>query len=138
MPCPNSDPNFDKMLGKYFDTSSPNYVNVRKTLYYLVCIWVRYALYSGIYYYREHYLIPIIIGIASSFSVFNLTNVFINQPEVYFRTWWSKTFQLINAIILLPICIMVYNKKLNSIYIPLILFISLFGGILQSLFIKFC
>jgi hypothetical protein len=38
----------------------------------------------------------------------------------------------------LPICIMVYNKKLNSIYIPLILFISLFCVIIQSLFVKFC
>ena len=138
MTCPNSDPNFDKMLGKFFDTSSPKYVNVRMMLYYFVCIWVRYALYSFIYYNRNHYLVPIIVGIAASVSVFNLTSTLINQPETYFRPWWSKTFQLINAVILLPICILVYAKKLNSIYIPLILFISLFGGIIQSIFTKFC
>jgi hypothetical protein len=138
MSCPNSDPNFDKVLGIVFDINSPKYVNVRMALFYFVCIWVRYALYSFIYFNRNHYLVPIVVGIASSFSVFNLVSSLLKQPEVYYRTWWSKTFQLTNAIILIPICIMVYNKMINSIYIPLILFISLFGGIIQSLFTKFC
>jgi hypothetical protein len=138
MGCPNSDPNFDKMLGVFFNINSPNYVNVRMALFYFVCIWVRYALYSFIYYNRNHFLVPIIVGIAASFSIFNLTSTLIKQPDTYYRPWWSKNFQLINAIILLVICILVYNKSINSIYIPLILFISLFGGIIQSLFTKFC
>ena len=138
MSCPNSDPNFDKMLGIFFNTKSSNYVNVRKTLFYFVCVWVRYALYSLVYFKRDHFLTPIIVGIISTMSVYNLTNTLIYQSEIYFQTWWSKSFQLINAIILIPICIMIHFKKLNSIYMPLILFISLFGGIIQSLFTKFC
>jgi|688.fasta_scaffold459604_2 hypothetical protein len=138
MTCPNSDPNFDKMLGNFFDISSPKYINIRTMLFYFVCIWVRYAIYSFIYFNRNHYLVPIIVGLGALFSIFNLTITLINEPKTYFRPWWSKTFQLINAIILVPICILVYNKMINSIYIPLILFVSLFGGILQSLFTKFC
>ena len=138
MVCPNSDPNFDKLLGIYFNTTSPKYPNIRMALYYFVCIWVRYALYAMVYFNRDHFMIPIIVSIAASVSIYNLTTTLINDPSNYYRTWWSKTFQLVNALLLIPVCYMVYDKKLNSIYIPFILFISLAGGIIQSVFTKFC
>jgi len=138
MVCPNSDANFDKQLAYFFDIKSPQYPNIRMTLFYFVCIWVRYALYTIIYFNREHFLVPIIVAIAAAFSILNMTTTLIKEPTIYYRTWWSKTFQLVNAILLLPICYMVYNKRLNSVYIPFILFISLAGGIIQSVFTKFC
>ena len=42
--CPNSDPNFDKIMSRWFDITSKDYPSNRKKVYYLICIWVRYIL----------------------------------------------------------------------------------------------
>jgi hypothetical protein len=136
--CPNSDLNFDKMLGLVFDTKSKLYPNTRMALFYFVCIWVRYALYSLVFLYRKHPLMPFLVGIGALGSSLHLGMDFVTNRENYFRTWWSKTFQLVNALILIPVCVLVYMKRINPMYMPLILFISLIGGVVQSLFIKFC
>lgn len=138
MSCPNSDPNFDKVLSNFFDTRSSNYPNTRMALFYFVCVWARYALYTLVYFHRDNYYIPFIIGIASLVSIVNLSSTLITDPKTYFRPWWSKSFQLVNSIVILVVCYLVHYKLLKSIYIPMLLFISLAGGVIQSVFTKFC
>ena len=138
MSCPNSDPNFDATLNNFVDIKSSNYANTRMALFYFVCIWVRYALYTLVYFHRDNYYIPFIVAISSLISIVNLSSTLVTDPKTYFRPWWSKTFQLINAIIIVIVCYLVHYKLIKSIYIPMLLFISLAGGVIQSLFINFC
>lgn len=134
--CPNSDPNFDAILTRFFKNDSPQF---REKLFYYVCIWVRLALFSLILYFKDKWWIPIIVGGFSLFAIFSLSRNFIFNGVGGGNQWWSKTFQLIMAILVLLACTLVYFKKIsNTCIIPILLFISLLGGLFQSIFIKFC
>jgi hypothetical protein len=140
----NSDPNFDKILSNFTNTSSKNYPQVRKRLYYFVCIVVRLILYSLVLFYKDKLWMPYLILLVSLFSIYNLYNSIYSNTGKKQTQWWSKKFQLVISILLLlvSICIILQNRlnfkfKINTVVIPLLLYISLFGGILQSLFITF-
>jgi hypothetical protein len=75
---------------------------------------------------------PYIIGILSVFTILNL------KDDIPGRQWWSKRFDLTIALLLLISCALVIAGKINPVVIPLLLYSSLLGGILQSFFIKFC
>jgi hypothetical protein len=132
--CPNSDPNFDKVMSRFFDITAKDYPSKRKLVYYGVCIWVRLVLYTLIYYYRDHKFMPYIIGLLSIGAIGNLWGSITNPG----KQWWSKRFDLVISIILLMSCIGVILNKIPSIVIPVLLYISLVGGIIQSMFINFC
>jgi hypothetical protein len=134
MTCPNSDPNFDKVLSKIVD-STKDYPKKRKYLFYFICVIVRYLLYSYIYFNIDKTYIVIIAGLLSLFSMYNLYKNIGNT-----RQWWSKKFQLLISILVFISCIIVlFNLyQINRKIIPILLFISLFGGFFQSLFIEFC
>jgi hypothetical protein len=134
MSCPNSDPNFDKILSRFTDTSSPTYPEYRMRLYYGVCILVRLALYSLVYVYREERWMQITVLALSLFAVGNLHQA-VWTPG---RQWWSKRFQLLMSTLVVVACALVLSNKLDPIYVPVLLFTSLFGGITQSMFVKFC
>jgi len=139
--CPNSDPNFDKILSRWFDTSSKEYPEVRKKIYYLICITLRLFLYSLIFIYKDNPIIPYIIAILSCFAIYNLYPSFTfsteSKPQ---QQWWSKRFQFIISVLLFitSILLILKVKSIPSVTIPILLYISLFGGIFQSMFITFC
>ena len=130
--CPNSDPDFDKVMGRWFDTTSKDYPSNRKKVYYGVCIWVRLILFSLVFYYRKNKYMPYIVGILSLFTILY------NKDDIPGRQWWSKRFDLSIAVLLLISCVLVITDKINPVVMPLLLYSSLLGGILQSFFIKFC
>ncbi len=132
--CPNSDPNFDKVMARWFDITSKDYPSNRKKVYYGVCIWVRLILFTIIFYYRKHKYTPYILAGFSLLSIYHYSGN-IKNPG---RQWWSKRFDLAIAVCLLISTVLVIMKKIDPIVMPLILYTSLFGGILQSFFIKFC
>ncbi len=132
--CPNSDPNFDKVMANWFDTSSKDYPLNRKKVYYEICIWVRLILYTLVFYYRDYKYMPYIITIFSIFTIMNLKDSVINPG----KQWWSKRFDLAIAVSLLVCSVMVILGKLNTIYMPILLYVSLIGGVLQSFSIEFC
>ncbi len=143
MSCPNSDANFDKMLSNFIDTTK-DYPKKRKLIFYFICIVVRLLLYSFIYYNINNTYIVILATILSLFSIINLyKNLNMNQQ------WWSKKFQFIisSLVFIVGIASLIFiyyekNVKILNIpfvkFIPILLFISLFGGIFQSLLIDFC
>ena len=130
MPCPNSDPGFNKLLSYFVEVTPDN----RRMIFYMVCIWVRFALYSAVYITRESVWIPYIVGGFSLIAAINLAT------RLEGRQWWSKKFQLVIAILLIIVSIgRIWNPEaVGSLIIPGLLYISLIGGIIQSLFIKFC
>jgi hypothetical protein len=110
MSCPNSDPQFDKMLSRYLDINSPDYPLYRARIFYLVCIWVRLVLYTLVYVYREKEWMPYVTAAFSLFSIVNLKGS-IQNPG---RQWWSKRFQLAIAILVLVASIDRKSTRLNS------------------------
>ena len=131
MSCPNSDPNFNKILAK-FNSDNPE---KRKFIFYFICIVIRLLLYSFIYVNIENkYTIPIVALLALA-SVYNLRN---NLNDT--QQWWSKKYQFIIALLIFifSIIIMTDTYALNKKIIPILLFTSLFGGIFQSMLVDFC
>jgi hypothetical protein len=132
--CPNSDPNFDKFMAKFFDITASDYPSKRRMVFYGICIWVRLALYTFIYYKRDYKYMPHIVGISALLSIGNLQSS-ISNPG---KQWWSKRADLLISVLLLLSCVGVIMGKVPSIAMPVLLYLSLFGGILQSFFITFC
>ena len=122
--CPNSDPVFNKIIG---DRTSEERSNL-----FALCVLTRSLLYSGVYVYRDKPWMPYIVAIMSSASIFQLTRPTQNHQ------WWSKKFQLIMALLLLISAITVKFANFDSRSMAVLLFISLFGGILQRIHIKMC
>ena len=136
MSCPNSDPSFDQILSKYVDIKAPDYPEKRKLIFYGICIWVRLILYTIVFHYREHESIPFIIGGLALFAVVHLYP-FISSKEKQ-QQWWSRTWQFFISCLIVIVCIARIFFKTNPVFIPALLYISLFGGIIQSLFVTFC
>lgn len=134
MSCPNSDPNFDNILKNFTDINAPTYPDYRRNIYYGLCIWIRLFLYTMIYVYRREKWMPYLVGIFSIFSILNLKS----SLETPGSQWWSKRFDLFISVILLFTCAGVIQEKIDPVYMSVLLYLSLFGGITQSLFVKFC
>ena len=132
--CPNSDPNFDKVMSTWFDTTSKDYPSNRKKVYYGICIWVRLILFTLIFHYRKHKYTPYILAVFSLLSIYHYKDI-IKNPG---KQWWSKRFDLAIAVALLISTMLVIKKKIDPVVMPLILYTSLFGGIITSFFITFC
>lgn len=141
--CPNSDTNFNKILDKLFGNHSPE---TRKKVFYLICIIVRLFLYSLIYIYKDYNWMPYILSIFSAFSIYHLYSD-ISQNVNNNQQWWSKKFELIISILVFISCITLIiqrltntskDKQISTSIPPILLFISLFTGLFQSFFVKFC
>lgn len=129
--CPNSDPDFDKILVSLVGDSKPE---TRRKIFYSVCIIVRLLLYSAVYYYRDLPFMPIVVGLISLATAIRLLPSIIEPGN----QWWSKRWQLFISSILVLVCAGIYLKWLDSRFMGLVLFVSLLVGIIESLFIKFC
>jgi hypothetical protein len=129
--CPNSDASFNKILVSLIGNSQPD---TRKKIFYFMCIPIRFILYSLVFYYRDLSLLPIVIGIIAFITSIRLSESIIEKGN----QWWSKRWQLFISIILVFVCIGVYFNKIDSRSMGLVLFISLLGGFIESLFVDFC
>ncbi len=137
MSCPNSDPAFDKIFKKMHSSYSPeiDYPTFRKKVYYGVCIWVRLILFTIILYYKDKKWMPYVVGLLSIVSIVNLYPNRDNKQQ-----WWSKKFDLVVSIMILISCVMILvkNTRVPTVVVPMLLYMTLLGGIIQSKFITFC
>ena len=129
--CPNSDIDFDKTLVNLVGNSLPQ---TRKKLFYFACIPVRLTLYFLVYYYRNWIYMPFLVGIISLITAIRLSGSII----VPGTQWWSKRWQFLVSTGLVGVCVGVYFKKIDTMGMSIVLFISLIVGIIESLFINFC
>jgi hypothetical protein len=132
--CPNSDPSFDKFLARFVDTRGGDYPAKRRQIFYTVCIVVRLILYSSVFLIKDQWWMPILIGMFAMIALVGLLPSISNPGN----QWWSKRFQLGISITLVIACILTYFKKIETVFVPVILMGSLVGGVAQSLMVKFC
>lgn len=122
--CPNSDPGFNKIIG---DRTPEERSNL-----YILCVLVRFSLYTGVYVYRDKpWMIPL-VALMSLFSIFQLTRPTPNKQ------WWSKKFQLFMAVLVLVSALAVKFAGIDSRAMSILLFTSLAGGILQRSQVTLC
>jgi hypothetical protein len=138
MICPNNNKIFDKMLfesGLIDDNlSDVDKAYQRRRVYYTICIMIRLAIAGLVLQLKDKEFMPYVIGIISIYPIISLG---------FYRTednqWWSNKFQLAISIALFISCLLIILKTQIPKYIPsLILFISVFGGVFQSLLIPSC
>lgn len=116
--CPNSDPEFNKIIGT-------NKTPEERSNLFIICVIVRALLYTGVYVYRDAPWMPYVVGILAAISALQLSRPTKNKQ------WWSKKFQFVMAILVLFSAIAVKFANFDSRSMSVLLFISLFGGIYQ-------
>jgi hypothetical protein len=137
MSCPNNNKIFDGMLFKsgLIDNSlsDADKAYQRRRVYYTICILIRLTIAGLVLQLKDKEFMPYLLAIISIYPIISLG---------FYRTednqWWSNKFQLAIAIALLIASVLIIFKIIPT-YIPaLILFISVFGGVFQSLLIPSC
>lgn len=125
------DPQFDKLLLSLNLISADKMESDKKFLFYYICIVVRFILYSLTLVFHDYKYLPYLVLLFALFSTLNLSTSLLKGPN---NQWWSKKFQLVIGILLIISCIMlILNLTSNTYIIPIILFTSLFVGILESI-----
>lgn len=138
MNCPNYDPVFQETLRNLLQTEPTP--SLRRQIYYTVCIFLRFAIAGYIFS----------LGIANSpsktpmyiLSALGLISMYIlttglkrdSHPE-----WWSKKFQLVNAVLVSGLALYsLFSNHFLYKEIGMVLFVSVVGGVLQSMFHTSC
>lgn len=136
--CPNSDPEFDKVLRKIIAkfTNNDDYNSLRKYIYYGICVWVRFFLYLMVFFFRDSKVMQIIVLILSFITTINLGYQYFTLGVG--TQWWSKQFILFMSFIIFSSSVLTLSKQIHSLWTPMLLFFSLAFGIYQSLNIDFC
>ena len=129
--CPNGSTDFNQVLLHLLGSSSPE---LRRNVFYGVCIPIRFLLYSLVFYYRGFYYMPVIVGLFAFITTVRLLSS-ISNPGTQ---WWSRRWQLVISIILLLVCVGVYLQHIDNHAMGIVLFVGLAVGIVESLTIAFC
>jgi|688.fasta_scaffold328429_3 hypothetical protein len=138
MTCPNSNIIFDNFLYKT-NLIDPN-LNPeqkalrRKHLYYYTCIPTRLVILLLLFIFKDTIWMPYLVFIASLIATLNIL-LYRKQDN----QWWSNNFSTAMSILLmLASAALILKYNIPKYSIPLIFFISIAGGFIQSLQITFC
>jgi hypothetical protein len=107
-------------------------VEIRKRVYYSICILVRASLIALVYYLRNSLVIQFLVLLGAVVGIVNLGN------RMTGNQWWSKKFQFIMSVVIVGLVILTFLKKVKAWTIPAAMLFSLVGGILQSFVVGFC
>ncbi len=132
--CPDSNPNtsFNDLIVR-LTPKTTNRPLQRKHLYYMVCFFFRLSLYNLVFLFRREKWVHMVVGIGALLSFLQLYVSDTNN-----RQWWSKKFQMIMAFLLLFTTTGFILNLIPNYWTPLLLYLSLFGGLLQSFKAKWC
>lgn len=138
MSCPNGNQIFDSFLYKSGlidnNLSDSDKAFQRRRIYYTICIFIRLALAGLVLQLKDKEFLPYILALISIYPIISLG--FFRKQD---NQWWSNTFQLLIAIALFLSSLLLIFKVGIPTYVPaLILFISVFGGVFQSLLVPSC
>lgn len=137
--CPNNNKIFDNFLfnsGLIDNTlNDTEKAYQRRRVYYTICITLRLFLAGLLLQLKDKKWLPYITAIISLYAVISLG--FFRKQD---NQWWSNNFQLLIAILMfIASILLIFNVNIIPTYsLSLIFFISIFGGIFQSLLIQSC
>lgn len=101
---------------------------LRTQLYYLVCIFFRLALYNLVFVLRKEKYTPVLVGVCALLAIVFLSfSAFQPHP----RQWWSKKFQFVLSLLIFVSCIATYRGHLSTMVVPVLLYMSIIGGLIQ-------
>jgi hypothetical protein len=128
--CPNYfNGYFTSMLGKF--GKDPG---ARRFLYLFLCVGSRFGLYSLVYlFHTKDFMIYLVTAASALALIIQFATNDSASPQ-----WWSSIFVLGMSLLVFIACLLVILKKLNSVWVPRLLYASLIGGMLQSLRVDFC
>ena len=137
--CPNNNKIFDKFLFESGlinkDLNPTQKAYERRRVYYTICVLLRLFLAGLLLQLKDKIWIPYVVAIASLYSSISL--LFYRHQD---SQWWSNKFQAIMSILLLIaslLCIFKVNG-FPTYSLSLLFFISVFGGVFQSLLNPSC
>jgi hypothetical protein len=125
----------------FLDEKSPTLNNDRKKLFYLVCIPTRIFL-ACIVLYLSFVKDPKLQSKLCLFFIFITLATFTHLLMKQFSKnncvqWWSNKFELILSFIAFILSLYCYFRKMNcALYVSIIIFLSIFAGIAQSIIIN--
>ena len=137
--CPNNNKIFDNFLfnsGLIDNTlNDTEKAYQRRRVYYTICITLRLFLAGLLLQLKDKKWLPYITAIISLYALISLG--FFRKQD---NQWWSNNFQLLIAILMfIASILLIFNVNIIPTYsLSLIFFISIFGGIFQSLLIQSC
>lgn len=136
MVCPNDDPYFTRILYRMKllkrGMSAQELVERRRIIFYCVCIVVRAAIIVTVYQWRNILVVQSLVLIGALYGIKNLSD------RSDGTQWWSKKFQLLMSIVISVVVVLVFFRVVKPWMIPAAMAVSLFGGILQSVWVGFC
>jgi hypothetical protein len=129
--CPNNDKNFNKILEKLL--GRPPTPLDRNQIYYMVCITLRISIASLLLICRDRPWVPYVFFIGSLVALYNFYSSGFSGDQ-----WWSKKFQCIMALIIFAVSVVAIFYKINTFILPVLFFLSISAGLLQSFIIPRC
>ena len=136
--CPNNNKIFDNFLFKSGlineKLSDADKAYQRRRVYYTICVLIRLAIAGLLLQLKDHKYIPYIVAVIYFFSIINMS--FYRKED---NQWWSNKFQLVMSISMFISSLLIILKTgLPTYFLSLIFFLSVFGGVFQSLLIPSC
>ena len=137
--CPNNNKTFDNFLfnsgliDKNLDDDAKAYE--RRRVYYTICVLLRFAIAGLALQLKDKIWLPYVIGIISLYSAINL--IFLRKED---NQWWSNKYQGGISILLFISSLLIILKVdfVPTYILSLLLFMSVSGGIFQSLLNPSC
>ena len=136
--CPNNNKIFDNFL---FESglineklSDVDKAYQRRRVYYTICVLIRLAIAGLLLQLKDKNYIPYIVAVIYFFSIINMS--FYRKED---NQWWSNKFQLVMSIsMFISSLLIIFKTGLPTYFLSLIFFLSVFGGVFQSLLIPSC
>ena len=129
MKCPNID---DDTINALIKLGIKPTIENRIRIFYTICIIARLLLAGSVYYLKDQKLLPYITLLISSLTVLRLSK------NINGRFWWSRKFHILIAILLIINSILIIKFNKYKEYISFLLYIDVFGGLIQSIFKSRC
>lgn len=130
--CPNSDPAFVPIFTRLLGHEPTP--EERRKFYYSVCIVVRVVLLGIVIAFHKNVVVQGLVGLAGLVTVVRLAQSIRTPGE----QWFSKRFQWLIGVCLVMSSGLAIAQKAPTWISPVVLFASILGGILQSLWVSFC
>lgn len=137
--CPNNNKVFDGFLfdsGLINKNSTPvQKAYERRRVYYTICVMLRLAIAGLLLQLKDKFWVPYVVAVASLYSAISL--LFFRKQD---SQWWSNKFQATMSVLLFVaslLCIFKING-FPTYSLALLFFISIFGGVFQSLLNPSC